>query len=197
MEKKIEFNGSQEKLFATIENLYRQEKITGYQWGNGEADSLGYIWLQIKKARVLRQNDLPALNLPEHALGGITFENIGHIKIGIINSDESTLEPVTDNAELMQFVDELAPVIAEYIPLHVDVAQVGAVIQEPPKPKGKYDDLCVNWVTRLEIPHQKVEEFLSEQAPELTRRTFYRVVLPDAYKRELINKKGRTYIPKE
>jgi len=64
-------------------------------------------------------------------------------------------------------------------------------------PTGKYDDLCISWVKRPEIPKQRVEEFLSERAPELTKRTFYRVVLQDVYERGLINKKGRTYVPKD
>ncbi len=63
---------------------------------------------------------------------------------------------------------------------------------------GKYDDLCKKWVTRPSTPYQNKIEFLSDHAPDLTERTFEKILM-DAYKREVIDKtpgeRGR-YIPK-
>lgn len=67
----------------------------------------------------------------------------------------------------------------------------------PPKVNvsGKYDWLCKKWVNRPSIPHKNKSEFLYEHAPELTNKTFDRI-LKDAKERGVIRKndKGR-YVP--
>ncbi len=52
---------------------------------------------------------------------------------------------------------------------------------------SKYDGLCRQWVNRPYIPRQTKDEFLSENASELDKKTFDRI-LKDAYEREVIDK---------
>ena len=63
---------------------------------------------------------------------------------------------------------------------------------EPLVYASKYDPLCILWVNRPYMPHQNVDEFLEENAPELPRRIFYRV-LRDAFNRGIISKTCKRY----
>ena len=81
--------------------------------------------------------------------------------------------------------------------LPLDAMQVDAAKTEK-KVVSKYDELCIQWVTRPYIPHQNKDEFLTDNAPELNSKAFDRI-LQDAYEREIIErgpgKHGR-YKPK-
>ena len=65
--------------------------------------------------------------------------------------------------------------------------------------RTKYDELAILWVNRPEFPKRTVEEFLQmhENKAPVTKRTFYRRVLPNAYKKGYIGKKGKYYTRKE
>lgn len=109
------FNCSQKKLFETIENLFRQEEITGYLWGMPDiGESIGDYRLEISKA-YKRQGAAGAR---------LSFEKIGWIKIGAINDDLCLLKARDGNPEIRQFYDYLMDVLRGYLPLHVTPAEM-------------------------------------------------------------------------
>lgn len=61
------------------------------------------------------------------------------------------------------------------------------IIKDTRIPVGKYDDLCKLWVNRPYIPRQTKDEFLSDNASELDKKSFDRI-LKDAHQREIISK---------
>lgn len=87
---------------------------------------------------------------------------------------------------------KIADYLKRVLPPQTNLATNGTQADELPEPqadkrKEKYDDVCIAWVNRPEIPFQSVGRFLQEHAPDLTERTFYRVALPGAYNRGWID----------
>ena len=95
---------------------------------------------------------------------------------------------------------EFSSLVNEILPQEMEKSaqELPPLLNEADNEKAEFERLAIQWVNRPEIPYKNAGQFLQDNSPNISRRTFYRIVLAGAYKNGSIGKsKGGRYIRKK